>query len=331
MADVSSLSGTRSTENHQRGQILIITALVLAMTLVLLAVLLNSVIYAENAGSRGGEIGGHDAASLERAVGNAGETLIRYTNKGATTGDDHTALADDLNTSIESWHNQSQLQYVSGGTYTAVSVADTRNGSQIIQDEERSFESHENETTWTLATDVLVRNYTMTVTEEELENASDPFANVSSFSIDPFQLNVSDESGAEWRLYIYSDANDHIFLVAEDSNGDFTDIHHVEAPEATIDFASGMVDGEPADAVTFAPGLDSPYTLTYENGANGGGEYRLIVDEAGLMDESKYSADPSSSPYVLDAIYSAEINVTYETHQIKYRSAIRTAPGELHD
>lgn len=81
---------------RDRGQLILITGLVIAVLLVAMVLILNSAIYTENVATRGVDKGGNDAIDFRNTVVEGAEEIIEKENNGGDEG-----LEDRVNTSIE--------------------------------------------------------------------------------------------------------------------------------------------------------------------------------------------------------------------------------------
>lgn len=294
-------SRNRGRRRADRGQLLFIAGLLLAVTFVLLAVLLNSVIYAENLGSRGADIGGDDPVEYETAALGAGEEFLASVNRGAETGTDHGDLERNFTAAMDSWNVQSRNHSIRDGDYSRVTVDGFVRGTQVSA-EGTTFENDSNVENWTLLSGgVHVRNYTIDIDDLHATGPADAFGLVVT--------NGSDE----WRMDIYDGR------VRTEENGAEIGQCSVSGPES-IDFAAGTVDGADCDVATFGGDLEPPYdAVSYVNGSRIEGNYSFVTD-----------ADVHGSPDydTRRGLYAANLTLEYETSRIEYNSTVRVAPGE---
>jgi hypothetical protein len=102
--------------SHDRGQLILLGGLTLAVLLVGLAVILNAAIYSENLASRGDAIGADDALVFRDETETAVSGLIAGVNADSTLGE------SELRTAIADWSETTALQYVRNGAETEVVV-----------------------------------------------------------------------------------------------------------------------------------------------------------------------------------------------------------------
>lgn len=333
MANVNTSDREPTETRRERAQLLIVIGFVLAIALVSLALFLNSIIYAENVGSRGADIGGSEATEFVTAVETSGEGAIRAVND-PTEHDGFDGQVTDLKDTIDVWDDQSRLHYTSKGGYTATDVVDEEPGTQIMQDDTRSFTAADGDSSdWTLVSDTEARDFVLTVSTVDAGDG-DPFTVCVSESgglVDDLEnCEVSSDVGT---LEIYETENG-IAVVAEGPNG--SDSREVEDGEVRVDFSEGTVNGEDLDLGTvFDDDFDS-YDIAYLNGDTVEGTYRFVVNKDELDDSllaigTDRFNDPYESPYTYDAIWSATFSITYENSRIEYQSEITIVPGEIDD
>ncbi|MFP8952163.1 hypothetical protein ACLI4Z_04190 [Natrialbaceae archaeon A-arb3/5] len=314
MANV--IPATDANGTTDRAQLLLVAGLMIALTLVLLAILLNSVIYAENLGTRGSDVGGNEALDFEQSVHESTAEMLGAINYDADAVDMHGELTDQFNESHAEWHNQSTQHLVGDGTYSATAVDDVEVGSQIRQTEARPFTNASGDETWTVVEESKIRDYRLTFTEVE-------------DSSEHFQLLVTGANGDEWSLQVTTDENDPIELRTE-RNGELVECDIDDEP-VTIDFHAEIVNDGACDDVIFADGLESPYeTVAYENGDLVEGTYRLMVDNTAVESADDFNSY-DTSPYVVSGLYAATVSLTYDTERIDYESRDTVTPREIHD
>lgn len=312
---------------RDRAQLLIVIGIVLAIMLVSLALFLNNIIYVENVGSRGADIGGSDATEFVTTPEEDSETLLRAANEEETDFDDQ---SESLATDLAEWNDQSRLHYMSRGVYTSVELdGDPAAGTQIAQDEDRNFTDRQGNPLWRLASDVEARDFVLNVSEDNLSDETDAF-----------RLSVTEGTLSDGQnLSIYEDGGN--ITVADESGTEC----ETGDDRAVVNFASGTLNGEECE-ITIFEGLDT-YSIWYVNGDEIEGQYRLVVNantddldpgtndldpELSLSLHDTYHSNPNDgSPYAIDAIWSADVAVTYENSRVEYNSVIEIVPGEIHD
>ena len=102
----------------ERGQLILLGGLTLAVLLVALALVLNAAIYSENLASRGDAIGADDALGFRDETETAVSGLIGKVNTQVAQSDREAALRE----AISDWTETTALQNVRNGAETSVTV-----------------------------------------------------------------------------------------------------------------------------------------------------------------------------------------------------------------
>ena len=105
-----------SEPSRERGQLILLGGLTLAVLLVALAVILNAAIYSENLASRGDAIGADEALQFRDETETAVSRLITEVNADSTLGE------TELREAISDWSQTTALQNVRNGAETDVVV-----------------------------------------------------------------------------------------------------------------------------------------------------------------------------------------------------------------
>ena len=314
--------------NDDRGQILLVSAIGLAILLTALALTLNTAVFAgihaaEADDTRNAERGAIQYQhSAERAV--AG--LIAEINQDTET---YEILESELAVAIAAWDGLSRSEYARDGQTTNSSLERVKYETRIVQDESGDFSDHAGDTTWIVADNVsTVRGFEMQVDEEALVETSDCTGSDTCFS-----LLVEGTDGESWRLYVYDDEGVHITV--ESSSGDTETYGPAETP-AKLNITDGVFDVNGSDEAftTFLDDeLEGPYTLTYTNADNVNGTYELTVDgkivEDTIEADDRYSVD--ETPKIEARIVAADVTLRYRSADLTYESEVEVVPGETHE
>ncbi|WP_259519709.1 hypothetical protein [Halanaeroarchaeum sp. HSR-CO] len=287
---------------RSRGQVILVAALGIAVTLVALALITNTAIYTENLATRS-TVSGQDAIAFEQSMEEGAGGLLALANRYNATN--YTTIQTQFESDVGNLSTATELESVRHGDLATVSVSNTTEGAQISQNEKRNFTDANTNTAWTLATNVSqTRRFEMNVTRAEL-NASDPFT-----------VNVSNGS-AHWTAEIGTDGTN--ITVANDTET----VCSVDAASAVIDLTEGTVDGEQCDGLAFASTVDGPYDIAFENADNGYGRYVLFVDRpADEIDPGHYG----SVPAIDAAIFDATVHVSVDQPDLLYETNVTVAP-----
>lgn len=171
MADVNPRVPGRHDEppgQDDRGQLILVTALSLAILFVTLALILNTAIYTENLATRSGDIGGAtDAVRYHDAARDAVGGIIDYANAYNHTS--NSTLQSNLSAGVDDFRNNSARLFVSGDRGVETTLDTTENGTRIAQsDPSRNFTNTSGTANdWTIATNIdKTRAVTINITDE---------------------------------------------------------------------------------------------------------------------------------------------------------------------
>jgi|GEM_PF-3120527 len=314
---------------HDRAQLLLVGALALAVILLSLSMLLNSVIFTENLATRQTHADAEKVSSFESAVVEGVGGAIEHANRRDTTtfADRNDTYYDVTNALIPTLANYSATDGVAAGierdgVYQGTRIVDANRSSGLT--------NRANESDWTMVNDSRVRAFRLQV-------------NVSSV-----------ESGDEVHIQL-DNGTTHEVIVEPDGGGAHV---RIERPGDTstcaleagrIDVTAGSVDGEYCRGLavlsTDAP-LDEPVNVSVTNGDQIQATYSLVVDrhQTGLrtaVDADNYpgGCSPPSpptygtasgdDPYTTPAIYAATTHLDAGTTALDYQRTLRLAPDEV--
>lgn len=308
---------------NDRGQLILVTALAIAVLLVGLVLLLNTVIYAENLATRGADIGGQDAVEYRQTViTGVGGTIDSENSVGY---DSSTAVRENVSSAVGRLDELLAQKHIKRTELVEVSNVSLTDGTVLLQPTDtngfNSSAASGSMTDWPLASSVeSTRGFVMTI------DGSDVTGTTRS---NGFQVIVDDGTN-QWKLYVYDDGG----LTIDAKNGTETPntVCTPTGPNVTIDVTGGTVDGEPCPGIVFAKGVATPYTISFANGDTAGGTYSLTL-KGDPTTHSNVQANfngPQSglAPRYGYAVYDATVDVRYQTNVIRYTDTVRIAPGE---
>ncbi|WP_146417137.1 DUF7261 family protein [Haloarcula hispanica] len=317
--------------DDDRGQIILIAALALAVTFIGLALVVNSAIYTQNLASRGEVAGSNDAlemrAMVETNVGGGITAANKYNYSTQTT------LETGVRESIGTVSTQTERQRVTSGTLVNVTLAGPPTyGTRIAQTNTSLFESGEA----TPSADWMVRERVTrpgdgtNATRRFVINATQLPSSGSEFVV------VANGTGGnpKWTMRVWGDVGPSgtVNVEVDTPSGTQTCAVPIEEPYAHIDVTGGTVQGEPCLALQggsfdgrFAHGVGDEYNISYESGDQIKGNYSMVVRDstpANTLDTAP------ASPFSTTAIYDVTVRYRYDTSNLRYEAKIRVAPGE---
>ncbi|WP_336136158.1 hypothetical protein [Natronomonas amylolytica] len=296
---------------HSRGQILIITALMLAVVFVGLALVLNSAIYTENLSTR--EVGSSTAPLSEDEVTQErlaeSMAMANYHSETAGYADRRSIIKANATT----WgSNRASANAIEGQSRSFELLAMT-NGTRVVQRETDGFMPGdpdiadaitditidplgiEDRTTWLVASNVSTRGYTMTAKRDSLDETRDGFVDPLIDGVD-WVLTGGDEFAVQtrrnadedemWRIYLVDDVdNASVAAVVTKKEGDDEVLQGVcSAPgdSVTIRYTAGELIGENGETVA-CPELEAAFgnernDIFYVGADRINGSYEFMAD-----------------------------------------------------
>lgn len=319
MADVESDRDgvSRYSRLTDRGQLILIAGLTIAVILVALVLLLNTVIYTENLATRGIDAGGMDAIEYRMVVvGGVGELLDEENKQSGDFAQKESRILDGINATDDALARNT----IRRGVLAEInrSSIELYEGIHVVQNESSEFVSNEGNSSWNVSENVYnVRQFWLnighvsTFNESEMENG--------------FHVRVANETDS-WELYVYNDSATGNITVASTEGGGTEIRCSFDIGSAALHVTGATVNGMPCDELRWANAVVSPYSVEFVNGDEIEGQYSLTVDgEPGSLNES------GQSPYYHEAVYSATAEIMYQTSEIRFVTEVRIAPGEADD
>lgn len=304
-----------------RGQLLLVAAIAIALLLSVLALTLNTAVdggvhVAQSTESLRSERGALQyQTSVRRGVGG----LLPTVNAGAVEYDD---LHRTLDEGVTNWSDLSKPAYARDDVSTNASLTAVDFRTRIVQDDPGGFTDATGAADWTIASNVSdVRGYEMNVSGDRLVETAD-----CSTGAGCFVLSVAG-AGGEWRLTVGKPTNTSVRVTVTD--GVVTDVCTATRTPVLINVSAGTVDDGTGTCSFTTVGqstqVDPPYTLTYHHAGNVSGTYALDVN--GRVTGGTIAADgrygTTGSPRLEPRIGSATVAVRYRSADLTYRTAIQ--------
>ncbi|AFK18881.1 hypothetical protein E6P09_08855 [Haloferax mediterranei ATCC 33500] len=314
MADVTG-------DGDDRGQLMLVSALAIAVLLVGLALTLNTAIYTENLATRTTDTNLDGAVNHGGAVEmGAGELLDEVNRDGGS----YSSLTDAFDLALGNWSDTAATLTAVRGAVTNASRTDRVDGTRISQsDSTRDFTDRSGSGDWTLATDVGVRGVRFNVSRDSLATSSG-----SAFEL------VLDDGSAQVETEVYRDST-HVFVTVEDASGSRStcSVAADSGDYVRLDVPAGELNGTACDPLdTVQTDLSGKTTVTYRSSTQAEGTYELFVNKTNstVFDAAKYEpADSGSSPVAEEALYAVNVSYVYQTGETYVSREVRVAPGEI--
>ena len=332
-------------DEDDRGQLIVIIALVLGMTFVILALVLNAAIFTENLATRetvNSEGATEYASSIEPAV----ESDYERTNENATRKAVHAATT--FNDSLDVWTDEQVDRAAREGAIFTANWT-THVGWRLERDVDGSFSPGDDPDAveWTLASDARnVSTLELNVTRADLFDGTTGLMGIKD---EAFRLNVSDGSST-WELYVFRDTGNSTIVVYDGeptTEADFGDL--LDSPDsctratdrAVIDVRNGTFDGTDCGALEVPSSMDGSLEVSYENvrASSGGAEhingtYAVVVNGSdaiatnGSDHPSRFNVSGKQAPTATAVVYAVEYDTYYEEENIVHDHKGRYAPRE---
>ena len=330
MADVSIEVGFGS----DRGQLLLIAALAVAVILVGVALLLNAAIFTENVATRETGADGREAIDIRGStVADIGE-LIERENERENEPD----VTDRVGDGIDAIVPLLEREHIRHGIVVDLERQGIDEGERIEWDTdvrsenftvEREEEDEEGNTIlvdepeWTLLTEVnATRGFTLTIDRTTLESLDEP--NETQLQDEAFGIEFA---GEDITQFIYADQDSGDIVVAQVSGGS---VDHrcsiASADEVTVDLTGDRLTTD-EEMTRCHRGLwpttdfEQIDTIEITNGDSAGGEFSLTIDdESAAASEDELTNEP--------AVYAATVDFRYTSAELDFETHIEVAPGE---
>jgi hypothetical protein len=293
--------------SSDRGQLLLITALALAVILVTVALLLNAAIFTENVATRDTTTQGAEAIELRGELVTAIGDLIETENR---QGDGSTT---NVTEGIETMKPLVDRERARHGVVATLARNGTTSGQLI---ESTDFEA--DGTDWTLVESLSdARAFTVTVDPTEIYTESNPNAIQIEDNAFAVRFITSDENVTQ---YLYNDGDDLVVATAVASADPETRcrIDH-GGSDTTVDLSREQLSTDDATVECFR-GLwpdEDPERIEFLNGDAAEGLFTVTVDDSA-----------SSTIATTDAVYSATVDIGYRSSELDFETTVRVAPGE---
>lgn len=351
MADVDPEAGGETSAN--RGQILVVAGLLLAVTFVGLALVLNSGIYAENLASRDTGGAAESALAQQQQLDEGFAAAADRTNANVSRTSDGTIEAD-LERALR---NQSDIQAITAarsGSGLGVDSVEAVDGVRLRQtDETRNFTSKTGKKSWTLTDGVPEGGqFAMNVQRTSLFQATLD-TTMSLLAESAFAIEFPTDTGV-WRIYLFRGAaTESVYAVVEtdeqnfrgDGYDDRLELNHVvdgwlnqscalEGDTVSMRLDESTFGGTHCEHFEFYQDIDA-HSVRYNNTVFDGedrarGTYDVLAGTTDVNEDGFYSVDEDGQPFYQSAIYAINYTHAYQTDDTEYVVENRTVlPREM--
>lgn len=329
MADVTARRSAE-TAGRERAQLVLATALVLATLFVVLALVLNAVIYTENFSTRADA--NRDVREPMQVRDVAREDLERAVIDTNRQDASYATLHADFGEEVRIWNDLAVRHRVVSATDLELTVADVTDGTRIIHDNDTlAFTNVSDAPDWQLVSGATgVRSFRANVSASSLVEPGNTSTPSDLNAAGVFRITITDSTGDVWGVYVYAAGPNVTVRVAEPDGTLRTGCS--AAPDANdrvaIEVTAGRVGDADCDQLGFVDGLSTPIDIQFDRGDNASGTYSLVVDllETTVDDGDFAAGNNGPSPYTTRVIYSADVDLRYAAPSVEYRTRIAVQP-----
>lgn len=317
--------------NASRGQLIVITAIALAVLLVIIAIALNTAvmggIHAEGAGDT--DLEERNAVQYASAVEAGLPGLFVGVNEGNMTYDEREGELEDQ---LDNWNRVLADSYARDGVRTDIATEDM----DIIGWETELFHDDDDESFGYVDGDDLDGTLAENVTEVEVFEVT-----ISMDDTEP-EFTVVDADDKEWKITTefesgQDEEDDDELTVTILNDGDEEDSETItEGEEITINLITEDVEDGELDFDSFVDNDDfeKPFEITIEEGEALTGTYHLRVKgtlDHDVLDEfNDPDPDEDDVPWYSANVVGAEVDVSYHSSTVRYGTTV-TAGEEVAD
>ncbi|WP_253737912.1 DUF7261 family protein [Halohasta salina] len=295
MADVTDRLGC-----DDRGQLLLITALALAVILLTVALLLNAAVYTENVATRETAADSRDAIAFRGQAVDGVADLIRTENRG---GGDPAAVADGINATGP----LVDRQQARAGVIANVSFNGTTDGRRLTAD------SLDTGNDWAVVEGVdEARNVTLTAGSLP----TDP----TDVEADALGVRFVTAGGNETR-YVYEEGGAVVVDAANETHSPSRQCSIPESDPTTVDFTGDQLSAGSATVDCYR-GLWPEATVEDVRIVNGGTADGTFAATVRGYDSVDAAVDTEA------VVFAATIDLVYRTPEVDFETTVRVAPGE---
>jgi hypothetical protein len=293
--------------------------------LVVVALLLNTVIYTENEAAR--ESAAPEVSELLRSQQTAID-LVRTVIADENAGGDreYSEMEANVTRRLDAWSALSTRHAAVTTRTVGLELRDVTFGTRVVQDVDESLENAYGAEDWTLVSDVTdVRQFELTIDRVSLVDVGDNDTNATVLAVqDAFSIVVTDTSTRQ--AFVYRDGSNIVIGIA-DSSGDITGRCRTTEPTANIALVTETLGGQHCPALQDFLDLASPADIEFRNGANAVGSYVAVVDEPAL-DEDLFAPYFSDTPRAERIIYEVAVSYHISGQRVTYDVRIDGLAGD---
>ncbi|WP_332898684.1 DUF7261 family protein [Haladaptatus sp. CMSO5] len=306
----------------ERGQIILVVGLVLAVMFVALALLLNTAIYTENLATRSDNSVSGTAGEFNRDAITEVQKSISYANQNNNPSDSDLELS--VQSSVDDWEFLAARHYARNGQSVSITVDSISKERHIRQTvSTNNFENRTGIPNWDVTTGAdELRTFQMDVRH----NVSDVCTTTGTCFTVVFE-NTTNPSDT-WYLYVDNEtASTNVKVVVQQQGGPQESC--TGDANADINLTEGTLDGTPCTAFSFVDELDGSYDIRFENGAKVLGTYDIRVTSTETDTESiTQNYGTVSEPQYDTRIDSVAVSLDFRHADLQFTKTVTVAAEE---
>jgi hypothetical protein len=338
-----------------RGQLITVGGLLLAVLLIGIALVLNSVIFAENVETQSGP----DAGAPEEVRADTNTTAwtaIHDINVRNSDNRSYAHLEAELDDWMADWVGMVRKERAITGEWIRLNRTGVTHGWRVLQtNNERNFTAGgtagmAGQQTWLVAENVQqTGGFEQNLSRQSLYGAG--YGTTEAALANSSYHIAIDEPGTSgfWRVYVFQGVGtQNVYVLTEEPDENFVgntaayvnfaagSCAYQTITWVELDLRAGTFGGAPCDELAFysdlEPGYDIYYNATAGTDSLGNhvnrskGTYELFVGTAEVDDAPYYRASSGDSPFRLTALYGADYDLGYESQQVTSLGEIRPRP-----
>lgn len=328
---------------RERAQLVLITGLVLAATLVGVALVLNTVMFTENLATRQTTESLDETNQYRQATRESVQTALGQVNTGPTNASHHD-LRENFTNALEAREAALRRDAAVQGASVDVSLRTSNGGFRLQQTNAgRDFTAggtNAGATDWALVegangTTPFVMNLSrMSLFEATVDTT------LSTLLSNAYHVTVSNDT-ATWEVYFYQGAlTENVYIIADEPGSPLTSgvlVNQLagtcsyDADFVRIDFQEGEVNGNSCDQLSFYSNVSGPYAVSYNNTETLGierarGTYKLRANNSSVVRQNYYTVASGNDPFMVSALTASQVEVTYQTSDHWYQGRVGVQP-----
>lgn len=287
--------------SHERGQVLLMGALLLGIALIGTIVFINGMLFTVSADTGTDGASMSEATTIRQAIDDDVRAMVTSITRDGSA-DFEAALLDNISTYSRHYANTTAN---GDPAYVNVSVDTSESeGVLLSQTTEEKFTADDNSQDW----DLVDENNASDVTRFDLTVTNFP---QGVGDTNAFYITVANASGSVlWMAELYKNQSTSTYrLNTRNQSTAFTEECSGFAGDQ-IDLLAGEVAG--CEFTTFRDEFDGPYTIRFEDGHKADGTYRIAV---GSANEGNF-ADGQVNP----SLVRPAVRVVYESPDLRFDS-----------